>query len=200
MGAFVDIVADMRVQRSFRQLWLWGFLSAVMCFFGCGSSAHDSAAADTGPRLDDLFTSAEVPRCENTFTAQYQLKGTIDGQSVSYGDGFISNLDSTSLSFAALNLTWSDPLAEDTAIPLTGKSLIVPKGHPLADQSLCIVKGKFGSPTLHSGDPGRQFLFEISGAMLGDCSGRDVPILVHGCLIRTNTYFPMPVQKDAAAQ
>ena len=48
--------------------------------------------------------------------------------------------------------------------------------------------------------PGRQFLFEITGTKLGDCSGRDVPIHVHGCLIRTDGYFPMPQRKDAGGQ
>jgi hypothetical protein len=148
--------------------------------------------------LDDLFTSPDVPRCVNTFTAQYQLKGSIDGQEVSDGDGFISYLDSTSLSFGAVRLTWADPLAEDTAIPLIGTSLAIPKGHPLEGHGLCITKGKFGSPTVHEGDPGRQFLFEVTGTKLDDCSGRDVPIHVHGCLVRTSTYFPMP-PKDAGS-
>ena len=190
--------------NSRRVLWACRCLSAVLLLAGCSSSTQsaavtqDAAAEPTGPQLDDLFTSADVPRCENTFTSQYQLKGSIDGQDVNYGDGFITYLDSTSLSFAAIHLTWSDPLAEDTAIRLTGATVIVPAGHPLEGQVLCITEGKFGSPTVKPGDPGRQFLFEITGTTLGlDCSGRDVPIHVHGCLIRTNTYFPMPARKDA---
>jgi hypothetical protein len=146
-----------------------------------------------------LFTSPDVPRCENTFTAQYQLKGTLDGEQVSDGDGFISYLDSTSLSFGAVRFTWAEPLAEDTAIPLVGTSLAIPEGHPLEGHGLCITQGKFGSPTVHTGDPGRQFLFEVTGAKLDDCTGRDVPIHVHGCLIRTSTYFPTTVRNDAAA-
>jgi hypothetical protein len=171
----------------------------------CGSNADkktpggDASSADTGPILDDLFTSPDVPRCENTFTAQYQLKGSIEGQEVSDGNSFISFLDSTSLSFGAVRLTWADPLAEDTAIPLIGTSLAVPTGHPLEGHGLCITQGKFGSPSLHDGDPGRQFLFEVTGTKLDDCSGRDVPIHVHGCLIRTNTYFPIPARNDAGS-
>jgi hypothetical protein len=159
----------------------------------------DASSLDTAPILDDLFTSPDVPRCENTFTAQYQLKGIIDGQEVSDGDGFISYLDSTSLSFGAVRFTWAQPLAEDTAIPLIGTSLAIPKGHPLEGHGLCITQGKFGSPTVHTGDPGRQFLFEVTGTKLDDCTGRDVPIHVHGCLIRTSTYFPTTVRNDAAA-
>jgi len=185
----------------------WGFgarsLLTVLLFGACESSTAnqpseaDASAVDTGPRLDDLFTSPDVPRCENTFTAQYQLKGSLDGQETSEGNGFISYLDSTSLSFGAVRLTWAEPLAEDTAIPLTGTSLAIPPGHPLEGHGLCITQGKFGSPTVREGDAGRQFLFEVTGARLDDCAGRDVPIHVHGCLIRTSTYFPVSVPKDA---
>lgn len=83
-----------------------------------------------------------------------------------------------------LALTWSDPLAFDHAVPLTGEFYIVPKDHPLAGKRLCITSGWFGA---RRSGTGAQILFWITGARDSTCSGADVPIDVRNCVYRDDT-------------
>jgi hypothetical protein len=171
---------------------------------GCGSSGSGTTSGSGGSGgdgaapLPTLFTDPAVPHCDKGPTAE--LHGTLGGQQVDYATTLASNLDP--FSFQVLEvvndavredivLTWSQPLAENTAIPLTGASMIMREGQPYATQSFCITAGEFGSPALRSSDPGRTLLFRITGARMGDCSGADIPVALAGCDFRTNTYFPV---------
>ena len=165
-----------------------------------GSSSD--AGPPQGPQLDALFTDPAMPKCEAGLGKQYQLKGQVDGQTIQVAASAFSNLDSNGFQTlevaennmvrTPLSLTWMPPLAEDTAIALTGASIIIPASQPLGGQSFCITSGKFGSRSLAAGAPGRELSFQITGARKDDCSGAETPIHLDGCIFRTNTYFPVP--------
>jgi hypothetical protein len=180
---------------------------------GCKSSpgARDGAVGGGGNggsgAAGGLFTDPAVPRC--TGSSNVELRGMLDGQSVNDATTLASNLSASayqSLEVVGgavrqnIVLTWSDPLAEDVAIPLTGESLIMREGQPFATQPFCITAGEFGSPSLTAGAAGRTLLFRITGAQRGACAddGPVVPVALAGCDFRTNTFFPVANQDGAA--
>ena len=174
---------------------------AVAC-----SSSETAPATPQGPPLDALFTDPAMPHCDGNFATQYQLKGQLAGQTIQVAGSAFSNLDGAGFQIVEvvggtvrnnLALTWNPPLAEDTALALTGASIIIPEGQPSGGQSFCITSGKFGSRSLMPGAAGRELLFQITGARSGDCNGTDTPIKLNGCIFRTNTYFPVPIPADA---
>jgi hypothetical protein len=173
-----------------------------------GADAPADLGADTPAPTSTLFTDPAVPRCDAA--ASSRLRGLLDGQTVDYAIALSTNL--TASSFQALEvldggvvrfnlvLTWSEPLAEDAAIPLTGTSMVMRDGQPFAGQPFCITAGEFGSPALTAGAAGRTLLFRITGAKRGTCDGPDVPVSLAGCDFRTNTSFPVGLPIDAAPE
>jgi hypothetical protein len=201
-----------RWSRSHRRIG--GRIALVVAIGPLSGIVHACAASDSIPlgppthSRDQLFTDSNVPHCDGG-VGNYQLSGQIDGQAIQFGTTLVSNLDPQGFQILEvvdgavrtdLALTWSEPLAEDTAIPLTGASILIPQGQPSGGQSLCITQGKFGSPALGAGAAGRQLLFRITGARKGDCAGAEVRIELDGCVFRTNTYFPVPKPADAGLQ
>src|SRR6185436_18742575 len=87
-------------------------------------------------------------------------------------------------------LTWDAPLAEGTALPLTGESFIMREGQPRAGESFCITAGLFGSPALKAGDPGRTLIYRITGARQGDCYAPEIAVDLYGGAFRTETELP----------
>lgn len=194
--------------RMFRQCCdRWLLLALLLALPACGASssqALDSGQGksnpDTGPAVDPLFSSPDVPRCQNNFTEQYQLIGRIGEEDVRVGSGVISNLTPKGFDILpGLSLTWTAPIAEDVVVDLVGLSIMVPKGHSLAGEDLCITSGRFGSPSMKPTDEGRQLLFTITGALRGGCSGTPIPISLGGCVLHTNKYFPNTVPKNDAS-
>jgi hypothetical protein len=182
---------------------LLALVAGVGVHGGCKSSprGRDGGAGAGGSGAPGgLFTDSAVPRC--TGSSNVELRGTLDGQQVNDATTLASNLSASayqSLEVVGgavrqnIVLTWSEPLAEDAAIPLTGESLIMREGQPFATQPFCITAGEFGSPALKAGDAGRTLLFRITGAQRGACAddGPVVPVALAGCDFRTNTFFPI---------
>ena len=171
----------------------------------CGHS--DGGASGGAGALDPLFTDPKVPTCPNP--GDYKLQGTLAGQSVSYSSSVVTNLDPQGFQIldvvnanvvTDLGLTWSDPLAENKAIPLTGASIIMPAGQPEAGQSLCISGGTFGSKSLPAGVMTRELRFEITAAKEGSCTGAPTTIDLAGCVARSTPYFPVPIPADGGLQ
>jgi hypothetical protein len=167
---------------------------------GAGPSTTSDAGPDGGSALDPLFTDPNVPRCDNNLSTQFQLQGQLEGQAIHVGTIESSNLDKGLFEtldvvdgavVTGLVLTWSAPLTEDVAVPLTGSRFVVPDGQPLAGKSFCVTAGKFGSPRfVPDASAGRTLLFQITGAKEGTCTGNDAPVALSGCIFRTNTFFP----------
>ena len=182
---------------------------ALSAAAGCRSSNPGKPAPDGGG-LDDLFTDPAVPHCTQgpSGGANVELHGLLDGQRIDDATSLATNLDPQGYQvLEVVNgsvrqdvvLTWSDPLAENRAIPLTGDTFMTREGQPFATQPFCITQGVFGSPALAPGDPGRTLLYRITGARRGTCAGPDVAVSLAGCDFRANTYFPIPAATDAAA-
>jgi hypothetical protein len=101
-----------------------------------------------------------------------------------------------------LGLSWTAPLQENVAIPVTGGTFRVPDNQPLGGKTICITGGKFGSP---SPDPdaggGRQLLFQITAARDGDCNGPTITVSLNGCDWRSPTAsFPAAPPMDAGTE
>jgi hypothetical protein len=185
--------------------WLSLGIAAIV---GCGSSSAGPASAAATP-LDPLFTDSSVPRCDGS--TLYKVRGELAGQKLNVADFLLSNLDPKGFQILEvvsgsvrtdLGLSWSAPLEENVAIPLTGGTFLVPGGQPLAGKTICITAGKFGSPTP---DPdaggGRQLLFQITGARDGDCNGATIAVSLSGCDWRSpSASFPAAPPMDAGAE
>jgi hypothetical protein len=171
---------------------------------GC-SSNPDTNSVPPGPPPDPLFTSSSVPRCDGS--TLLKIKGQLAGQNIDVATFLLSNLDPNGFQILEvvggmvrtdLALTWSQPLAENKAIPLIGAGIRIPDDQPLGGQSFCITDGKFGSPAPTDADGGgRQLLFQITGARENDCNGASVSVSLSGCDWRSTTYFPIPTPVDA---
>jgi hypothetical protein len=169
-----------------------------------GAPAGEAGATAGGGEAGtgDLFTNPLVPHCDEG-ASQYHVRGTLAGkqldvmtagdpgdlytysfQILAPGDGVHRVTPNTLL------LTWTEPVHESASVPLTGATLLVPEGQPLAGESYCITEGEFGSPAHDPSDGWRTLLFSITGARSGDCSGPAVDIALGGCVVRPNSYFP----------
>lgn len=179
------------------------WLTAIATCAACSSS--DDRAGANGESLDPLFTDSAVPRCDgNTL---YKVTGQLKGQTINIADFLLSDLEPQSFQILEvvsgnvrtdLSLTWSQPLGENKAIPLTGASIRISDGQPLGGSSFCITAGKFGSPTRPAGGDGsRQLLFEITGTRESDCNGAEVPASLRGCDYRSpSASFPAAAPSD----
>jgi hypothetical protein len=177
-----------------------------LSFLGTPSCGSDDAnSAPKGPPPDPLFTSSAVPRCDGS--TLLKVSGQLAGQTINVATFLLSNLDPNGFQILEvvggavrtdLSLTWSEPLAENKAIPLTGAGIRIPDDQPLGGKSYCITAGKFGSPTPTAADGGgRQLLFQITGARENDCNGIAVDASLGGCDWRSTPYFPVPTPPDA---
>jgi hypothetical protein len=179
--------------------------AALAAALGCKSSGSGtpsgsggSGGGDGAAPLATLFTDPAVPHCDKGPTAE--LHGTLGGQQVDWASTLVSNLDPFGFQLLEVvngvtredvALTWSQPLAESTAIPLTGLGMIMREGQPYATQQFCITAGEFGSPAIAAGATGRTLLYRITGALMGSCSGPEIPVALAGCAARSSTYFPI---------
>jgi len=95
-------------------------------------------------------------------------------------------------SFGVLILEWEGSLERGTVVPLTGELVIVPDGHSLERERLCITEGIFGVvPEAQQPPDGLLFRYRISGARLEeDCSGAEVELELDGCWYRENMLLP----------
>jgi hypothetical protein len=179
-------------------------LASLLLLAAAGCSGNDGNSVPPGPPPDLLFTSAAVPRCDGS--TLLKITGQLSGQTINVATFLLSNLDPNGFQILEvvggnvrtdLALTWSDPLAENKALPLTGAGIRIPEGQPLGGMSFCITAGKFGSPTPTANDGGgRQLLFQITGVRENDCNGASVPVSLSGCDWRSTTYFPIPTPAD----
>jgi len=164
-----------------------------------GSGATSAAgAAGSGATSGSIFDDSQVPSCDSS--KNYQLRGTLAGQRLAVLQFQATDLASHALTILVvvdsavrtdLALDWSDPLAANKAIALTGTSLRVPDDQPLAGQSFCVTGGDFGSATPSDPSKGRTLLFRLTGMRQGDCSGMPVDSDLKGCIWRSPTaLFP----------
>ena len=193
------------LKRAARVFSRYAALSVVLSgSAGCGSS--ESSPNPTGPSLDPLFTDPKVPRCDKS--KSYRVAGQLEGQTIDVAIFEVCNLEPQRLQIPVvvagsiredLELVWTVPLAENTALPVTGGQIRIPDNQPLGGQSFCISSGKFGSPTpVGDGGEGRQLLFQITGG--SDCNGADVSISLNACILRWDGYFPVPTMRDAGGE
>lgn len=163
-----------------------------------GTPSGDAGEPAGGAANDggDLFTNPLVPHCDDGTYMNYEVRGTVNGQPVNLMTSLSSSLQLHSFQVLEIDgsaiveplvLTWTESLSEDTAVPLTGASIM------LGAQSYCVTAGSFGSPTrtVESGNP-RPLLFRITGLRVGDCSGPAVDADLGGCVSRDAPYFPRP--------
>jgi hypothetical protein len=167
-----------------------------------GTTAGEAGEAAGGATNDagDLLTDPLVPHCDDGTGMNYELRGTLDGQTVDLKTSLASTLDLNTFQVLEVDgsalveplvLTWTSELSQDTAIPLTGTSIMIPPG----GQSYCVTSGSFGSPYLAVGDGhARKLLFHLTGLRVGDCSGPPVDVDLRGCFSREANFFPAPGQ------
>jgi hypothetical protein len=160
------------------------------------SSVEASIDLTADAAADPLFTDPGAPHCQFG-TPSLHIRGQLEGQTIDDQTYRITYFDRQSFALTTvvngevrndLQLTWSEPLVEDKAIPLTGASFIVEQGQPLAGRKYCITSGLFGSPSPPPGVQGRMVFFRITGARAESCSGPEVPVALAGCAFRTTSY------------
>jgi len=134
--------------------------------------------------------------------ADFELRGTIDGQPITIGQPVSSNITSGNLQVLSvangevrtdLDLRWTGALSEGGVMNLAQGSLYVPAGQPGGDRFYCFAGGDFG-PVPAAEQPsaeGKLFEFRLRQLSAGaDCSGGQVAGDLKGCLFRTNTLLP----------
>ncbi len=165
---------------------------------GCSSTAQSTPPS--GKQPDTIFTDPGLPVCSSALRKSYQLTGQLAGQTIDVETSQVTNLEPQSFQILVvagdsvrndLVLTWTVPLVEDKAIPLTGASVRIPDDQPLGGQSFCITAGDFGSARPADPAVGRTLLFRLTGAREGDCSGTEVRMSLEGCVWRSpSASFP----------
>jgi len=158
---------------------------------GTGGLGQSGAAAehDGSP----VFTDPEVPDCSAEEPQTFRFSGTIDGTAVSHDEVISNSLLQTR--FAVIRvvdgtwredlwLGWDEGYVENVEMPTDGK-IWIPESHPDGGQFLCFTTAVSGILPISEPEPARDIRFIISGGRLGeDCSGREVDVLIRGCVLR----------------
>jgi hypothetical protein len=151
-----------------------------------------------GKPTADLFSDSSVSDCAAGFDKQYRMQGLLEGEEIEVSGSAFSYLEKGLYQHQkvvggevkiVLSLSWTATLQLDRAVPLTGESVVVPVGHPLAGTELCVTGGELGA-RLGAGGSGLQVLFSLTGAREGSCDGREVAVNLKACVFRNSSTLP----------
>lgn len=154
-----------------------------------GSAGTGGSSGGTG---GSPFDSTLV--CRDDGNEWFRLVGMLGGETFTMENSDPSNIVRGRLNnaFDLIALEWEGSLTRGVAVPLTGDVIVVPEGHSLADQSVCITRGVFGAvPEAQQPTDGLLFRFRIDGVRGGaDCAGAEIEAELEGCWFRTNMTLP----------